>query len=31
MDMKMSKLGPLNDLFRKDTVTFTSPDGGGSR
>lgn len=27
MDMKMSKLGPLNDLFRKDTVTFTSPDG----
>lgn len=24
---KMSKLGPLNDLFRKDTVTFTSPDG----
>jgi hypothetical protein len=27
MDMKMSKLGPLNDLFRKDTVTFTSPNG----
>lgn len=27
MDMKMSKLGPLNDLFRTDTVTFTSPDG----
>lgn len=27
MDMKMSKLGPLNDLFRRDTVTFTSPDG----
>jgi hypothetical protein len=27
MGMKMSKLGPLNDLFRKDTVTFTSPDG----
>ena len=27
MDMKMSKLGPLNDLFRKDTVTFTSPSG----
>ena len=25
--MKMSKLGPLNDLFRTDTVTFTSPDG----
>lgn len=24
---KMSKLGPLNDLFRKDTVTFTSPNG----
>ena len=23
----MSKLGPLNDLFRKDTVTFTSPNG----
>ena len=23
----MSKLGPLNDLFRKDTVTFTSPSG----
>lgn len=23
----MSNLGPLNDLFRKDTVTFTSPDG----
>lgn len=23
----MSKLGPLNDLFRKDTVTVTSPDG----
>lgn len=23
----MSKLGPLNDLFRQDTVTFTSPDG----
>ena len=27
MGMKMNKLGPLNDLFRKDTVTFTSPDG----
>ena len=27
MGMKMSKLGPLNDLFRKDTVTFTSPSG----
>ena len=27
MDMKMSKLGPLNDLFRTDTVTITSPDG----
>ena len=27
MDMKMNKLGPLNDLFRTDTVTFTSPDG----
>jgi hypothetical protein len=27
MDMKMSKLGPLNDLFRTDTVTFTSPEG----
>jgi hypothetical protein len=27
MDMKMSKLGPLNDLFSKDTVTITSPDG----
>lgn len=27
MGMKMSKLGPLNDLFRRDTVTFTSPDG----
>ena len=27
MNMKMSKLGPLNDLFRTDTVTFTSPDG----
>lgn len=27
MDMKMSKLGPLNALFRRDTVTFTSPDG----
>ena len=24
---KMNKLGPLNDLFRKDTVTFTSPNG----
>ena len=23
----MNKLGPLNDLFTKDTVTFTSPDG----
>ncbi len=23
----MSKIGPLNDLFRKDTVTFTSPNG----
>lgn len=23
----MNKLGPLNDLFRKDTVTFTSPNG----
>ncbi len=23
----MNKLGPLNDLFRRDTVTFTSPDG----
>ena len=28
MDMKMNKLGPLNDLFRKDnTVTFISPNG----
>ena len=27
MDMKMNKLGPLNELFRTDTVTFTSPDG----
>lgn len=23
----MNKLGPLNNLFRKDTVTFTSPNG----
>ena len=27
MDMKMSKLGPLNDLFSKDTFTITSPNG----
>ena len=27
MNMKMSKLGPLNDLFSKDTITITSPNG----
>ena len=27
MDMKMSKLGPLNDMFSKDTITITSPNG----
>jgi len=27
MDMKMSKLGPLNELFSKDTFTITSPNG----
>lgn len=27
MNMKMSKLGPLNELFSKDTFTITSPNG----